>query len=102
MQDLRSEVDDPAIAAAVETDWRTADLPKSTQCALEYAEKLTERPSEMTRADVRALRAHGFTDEDIHDIVQITAYFNYINRIADALGVPPESNMKPWDRENGA
>ena len=54
----------------------------------------------MSQADIKALRQHGYTDEDIHDITQIAAYFNYINRIADALGVPPEEDlMAPWPRE---
>ena len=102
MQDLRSEIADQTIADAVETDWRSAVLPDATRAMLAFAEKLTRTPSEMTRADARALRAHGFTDGDIHDVAQITAYFNYINRIADALGVPPEDDMRPWPRENGA
>jgi len=56
----------------------------------------------MKQADVEALRRHGYSDEDIHDITQIAAYFNYINRIADALGVPPEEDfMDRWPREDG-
>jgi len=55
----------------------------------------------MTQNDIRRLRSFGYTDEDIHDITQIAAYFNYINRIADALGVPPEDFMSPWPRQNG-
>ncbi len=68
---------------------------------LAYAEKMTREPQALTRDDIEHLRAFGFTDEDIHDIVQIAAYFNYINRIADALGVPPEDFMTPWPRPNG-
>jgi alkylhydroperoxidase family enzyme len=44
----------------------------------------------MTEADVALLRAHGLTDENIHDVVQITALFNYYNRLADGLGIDPE------------
>ena len=40
--------------------------------------------------DLAVLRAHGFSDEDILDIVHVMAYFNYINRVADSLGVDPE------------
>ena len=69
--------------------------------ALALAEKLTLTPSQMSQDDIKALRGCGYTDEDIHDIVQIAAYFNYINRIADTLGVPPEDFMEPWSRENG-
>ena len=102
MVDLRSEISDQAIADAVEVDWRSAALPETTKAALAFVEKLTLTPSEMSRDDVRTLRAHGFTDEDVHDITQIAAYFNYINRIADALGVPPERDMKPWSCEDDA
>jgi alkylhydroperoxidase family enzyme len=44
----------------------------------------------MTRDDIATLRAAGFDDVAIHDLVQVIAYFNYINRIADALGTEPE------------
>ncbi len=44
----------------------------------------------MNRADLDALRAVGLADADILDLVQVVGYFNYINRVADALGVPPE------------
>jgi len=101
LHDLRSEIEDQPLADQLEADWRTADLPSSTRAALEFADKLTRTPSRMTRADVERLRAAGFTDEDIHDVTQIAAYFNYINRIADALGVPPEPEMRGWPREDG-
>jgi alkylhydroperoxidase family enzyme len=56
----------------------------------------------MSQEDIKSLRQHGYTDEDIHDITQIVAYFNYLNRIADALGIPPEEElMDPWPREDG-
>ena len=57
---------------------------------LDFAVKLTRSPSKMTEADVRALRAAGFEDTAIHDIVQIAALFNYYNRLADGLGIDPE------------
>jgi len=57
---------------------------------LTYAVKLTQAPGEMTAADVEALRAVGFSDRDVLDIVEVTAYYAYVNRIADGLGVNPE------------
>ena len=57
---------------------------------LAYAEKATLHPARMTRDDVDGLRAHGFSDVDILDIVHVMAYFNYINRVADSLGVEGE------------
>ena len=54
---------------------------------LEYAEALTLTPKQLGPQWIKKLRTAGFADEAIHDITQIAAYFNYINRIADALGV---------------
>jgi alkylhydroperoxidase family enzyme len=49
------------------------------------------------------LRRHGLSDRDILDAVEVIAYFNYINRVADALGIDPEPEMAPafeqWKRE---
>lgn len=58
---------------------------------LEYTEKLTRNPAAMTAADTDALREQGFDDRGITDITQVCSYFNYINRIADGLGLGPES-----------
>ena len=99
--DLRSEIDTPALADRVADDWRAAPLPTATRAVLAFAEKLTLTPSEMTPGDVAGLREAGLTDEDIHDVVQITSYFNSLNRSADATGLPPEPEMQPWPRENG-
>lgn len=52
----------------------------------------------MTPADLDALRAHGFDDRAIHDATQVVAYFNYINRVADALGVEPETFIRAWEQ----
>jgi|TARA_Y100000310_G_scaffold120953_2_gene119711 uncharacterized peroxidase-related enzyme len=57
---------------------------------LDYAVKLTERPSDMIESDIEQLREVGFKDRAILDINQIVAYFAYVNRIADGLGVDLE------------
>lgn len=44
----------------------------------------------MTRTDVEALRQHGFDDRAIHDLCAVVAYFAFVNRIADGLGVDLE------------
>ncbi len=51
----------------------------------------------MVPADLDDLRRCGFDDRAIHDATQVIAYFNYINRIADALGVEPEPSVHKWD-----
>ena len=58
-----------------------------------YAEKLTFHPSKMTEADLGPLREAGLTDRDILDAVEVIGYFNYINRVADALGIDLEPEM---------
>ncbi len=50
----------------------------------------------MRQADVDALRAVGLNDTAIHDATQVVGYFNYINRIADALGVDLETFVRAW------
>jgi len=55
--------------------------------------KLTATPQRIGAGDLAPLRASGLTDTDIHDLVQVIAYFNYITRIADALGTDPEPEM---------
>ncbi len=57
---------------------------------LDYSVKLTERPGDMILEDVDHLRDAGFNDRAILDINQIVAYFAYVNRVADGLGVELE------------
>jgi uncharacterized peroxidase-related enzyme len=57
---------------------------------LDYATKLTRTPAAVTSADITTLRTLGFDDEAIHDIAQVTALFNYFDRMADGLGIDPE------------
>ncbi len=74
----------------MQTDYTKAELSIADRQMLDYAAKLTRTPAEMTDEDVAALRQVGFDDRAILDIVQITAYFAYVNRIADGLGVSLE------------
>ena len=52
--------------------------------------KLTREPASVGRDDIEALRPHGLDDAAIHDAIQVIAYFNYINRVADAVGIEDE------------
>ena len=65
----------------------------------EFSEKLTRHPSRMTAEDCQRLRGEGLNDRDILDAVEVISYFNYINRVADGLGVDPEPEMKCRARE---
>lgn len=55
---------------------------------------MTRTPAAVRRQDVETLRKHGLSDRDILDAVEVIAYFNYINRVADALGIDPEPEMR--------
>jgi uncharacterized peroxidase-related enzyme len=75
----------------VTLDFEAAPLADLDKAMLRYARKLTQTPEAMVRDDVVALRDVGWEDAAILDICQVTAYYNYVNRLADGLGVPLES-----------
>ena len=75
---------------ALKRDWRTANLDDRDRAMLTYVEKLTKNPVSIWQDDMDALRAVGFDDTAILQITLIASFFNYINRVADALGVGRE------------
>jgi uncharacterized peroxidase-related enzyme len=79
-------------------DWRTAELSPSERALCVYAEKLTLAPARMAAADLEPLRGAGLDDRAIHEAIQVIAYFNYINRVADAVNVDLEPEMPPDPR----
>jgi uncharacterized peroxidase-related enzyme len=83
---------------AITRNWRSAPLSEQDKALCEYAAKLTHTPSRMTPADLDILRAQGLDERAVHDATQVISYFNYINRIADALGVEPEDFIPPWGK----
>lgn len=85
-----------AFVHEVTRDWRTAPLSQQDKALCEFASKLTLTPSQMCSDDLEILRSHGLDDRAIHDATQVIAYFNYINRVADALGVEPEDFIQRW------
>ncbi len=91
MHDLRAEVEDQELVDRFAADWRTCGLDAPTLALLDYADRLTRSPGSITAADVDVLRRAGWDDRAISDAAQVCAYFNYINRIADGLGVDPEA-----------
>ncbi len=82
----------------VAADWRQAPLSVADHALCAYAEKLTRTPYAMGEEDIQALRQHGFDDRAIHDATQVISYFNYINRVADALHVELETFVHPWEQ----
>lgn len=76
---------------ALARDYRLAELSGQDRAMLDYAVRLTRDPGGMGEADVAALKKAGFDDTGILDICQVSAYYNYVNRLADGLGVELES-----------
>jgi len=62
---------------------------------LEYALTLTQAPHTVAAEGVATLRDAGFDDRGIHDICAVTAYYAFVNRIADGLGVELEERFRP-------
>ena len=80
-------------------DYREMDLSSADRVLCDYAMKLTLSPGDTGEADLDSLRKEGFDDEALTIAVQVIGYFNYINRIADGLGVDPEEWMRPGPEE---
>ena len=87
---LRRLLNDDDLVAAIERDWTIAALSPKRTTMLTFAVKLTATPAATSDADVDALRAAGFSDRDILDIVEVVGYYAYANRIADGLGLQTE------------
>ena len=68
-------------------EWRTAPVSESERVMLAYAVDVTEDAARVSPATLDGLRRHGFDDTAILQITMIASWFNYINRMADALGV---------------
>jgi uncharacterized peroxidase-related enzyme len=75
----------------VATDYTTAPLSERERAILDFAAKLTHTPSKMQETDLDPMREASLSDRDILDVTLITAYFAYVNRLADGLGVNIES-----------
>jgi len=86
---LRKLTKDPALADAIAADHTTAPVEPRVRAMLDYARKLTLRPTEMAEADVVRLREAGWTDEDVMDVAEVTGLFNMSNRMASGLGWAP-------------
>ena len=81
---------DEALVDAIRRDYKTAPIDDRDRAMLDYVVVLTRDATRVTRAHHDRLRAAGFDDRGILQITLIAAWFNYINRVADALGVGRE------------
>lgn len=72
---------------ALQSDYTTAPITESERVMLDYVVKLTRDATKISQEDHTQLRAAGFDDKAILQITLIASWFNYINRVADSLGV---------------
>lgn len=83
--------------AALERDPASATLDDKQRALVGYALKLTLTPERISERDVQELRDAGLSDAAIHDVAAITAYFNFVNRMASGLGVELEKSANSGD-----
>jgi uncharacterized peroxidase-related enzyme len=78
---------DKELIEALQSDYTTAPISEQERVMVDYVVKLTKDATEVWKDDIARLRAVGFDDRGILQITLIAAWFNYINRVADSLGV---------------
>jgi uncharacterized peroxidase-related enzyme len=88
--DLRAEGAPDELAAHAAHDYREADIEPRVRALCDFAVKLTHEPGSVSATDADSLRSHGWSDAGIHDAIQVIAFFNYINRVAEGVGIEPE------------
>lgn len=87
---LRRLIKNDKLVDDLTADYRHAEISSADHAMLDYAAKLTREPASVTSIEVEKLREAGFSDAAILDICQITAYYAFVNRLADGLGVELE------------
>ncbi|MBI1270486.1 peroxidase [bacterium] len=78
---------DESLVKTIKKDYLDADLTKRERIMLDYVAKLTVSPASVSVEDIVSLRQVGFDDQGILQVNLIASWFNYINRVADGLGV---------------
>lgn len=90
---LRIRAKNPLIADQVATNYRKADITGRQKAMLDFAMKVSQAAHLAGEADFEALKAHGFTDDDIWDIAGISAFFGMSNRIANVTNMRPNAEF---------
>ena len=80
--------------ASIRHNPEEAELSLRERAIVDYVEKMTRSPAAMCHADMEPLRAAGLEDQGILQVCAIAGFFNYVNRMADALGVGREEEAK--------
>ena len=90
---LRIYARNPLVADQIAANYRKADITPRQKAMLAFALKVSLRSRELVDDDYAAVRAHGFSDEDIWDVGAIAAFFAMSNRIADLIGMRPNDEF---------
>lgn len=98
-QAVRELSGDPQLGEMMVMNYRVADLPQRQRAMLDFAWKLTTHPHDVAESDREALRAVGFSDDDIFDICDVAAFFNYTNRMAHGLDMMPNADYHAMSRQ---
>ena len=88
---LRDLTGDPVLVDTLQSNYRHAKISAKERRMLDFAVKVTTESKTCSEGDVKALRKDGWSDEDIMDITEVTAMFNFTNRVANALGWKPNT-----------
>lgn len=95
---MRQLTGDPVLVDQLMANYRHARLDEREKRMLDFVVKVTVESQACTEADLDVLRKDGWTDEDVMDIVQVAAMFNYTNRIANACGWVPNEEYHSFAR----
>ncbi|WP_341644359.1 peroxidase-related enzyme [Thauera sp. SDU_THAU2] len=95
---LRVRAKNPLIADQVATNYRKADISERQKAMLDFGMKVSQAAQQVGEADFEALKAHGFTDDDIWDIAGIAAFFGMSNRIANVTSMRPNAEFYSMGR----
>ena len=95
---LREGLGDPVLGERVSYDWRRAGLDPRRTAICAYAEKLTLHPREMMRADLQTLLDAGLTLEEAWDVAEVSAMYNFTNRMAMATNMLPNAEYSAQAR----
>jgi len=90
---LRIHARNPFVADQVAANYRKADITPRQKAMLAFAIKVSLQSSELVDEDYAAVRAHGFSEEDIWDIGAIAAFFALSNRMANLIGMRPNDEF---------
>ncbi|MFB6069320.1 MAG: peroxidase-related enzyme [Halobacterium sp.] len=96
---VRIYAEDPTLADQLVANYRTADVSEKRMAMLDVAVKLTERPAEVTEADLERLADVGYTEEEIWDVGAVAAFFNLSNRMAMFAEMRPNDEFHTLGRD---